>query len=775
VTDSTHEPTHEPAPGAPAPPPPPQTPPAHVSYPPPGAFPDPAPSPPTYADLGLPVPGTTLPPPAPETQEAGLVEAVVTVEAAPLPSDADVVVDLADDRQRSDPATTEPGRTGAVTSDVALDEAAAPARPILVGTKVDSWIPMSDGVFLNVTLYLPDASHGPQPCVLEALPYRKDDMTSSYRPEYVRLRDEHAYAVARLDLRGTGSSGGRATDEYPAQEQRDLAEVLAWLAAQPWCDGSIGMYGTSYSGFNSLQMACERPPELKAIIAIYATDDRHTDDVHYLGGLRKWIDLVDYCHYMTPMNALPPVPTVFGPAWRDEWHARIAEHEPWLLTWMAHPRDDAYWRHGSVRPGYDRIECPTMIVAGWADGYRNNTFRTMEKLAENGVPRRLLAGPWSHAATSSSLPGPRIDLVPEMVRWWDRWLRGVDNGIDAEPEAVWYSRASHKPAPDLDVVPGVWRADSWPSERSSWAEFALVGKLPYVVKPDVGTAAWISCAGHLPYGQPLDQRYDDVDSLTWDVDPEGLEIAGNPRVELSVSASAPVATVSVKLNDVATDGTSTLVTRGTLNLTRRGGMDTAVPLVAGQAYDVVVELEATAWQWRPGHTLRLSIAGSDWPNTAAPPEPVTLSVRGGRLLLPAYDPAGSPAPPEFVPGDPAAGEDHVGVVWRVEHDVLARQTACVVDHGSTYDMPYGSVVEHYGGRVQVSTRSFAQIAASDVSFTLRFADDGTGEPVSVKARSILEVHAGPVTYDVAIRLVCTEGDVVVGERTWQQEFPRDLA
>jgi uncharacterized protein len=658
------------------------------------------------------------------------------------------------------------------------DDAAAVAAPsalTLTGTKVDAWIPMSDGVFLAVTLYLPHPSHGPQPCILEALPYRKDDMTSSYRPEYVRLRDEHAYAVARLDVRGTGSSGGRATDEYPEQEQRDLAAVIDWLAQQPWCDGGVGMYGTSYSGFNSLQMACERPEHLKAIIAIYATDDRHTDDVHLMGGLRRWIDLVDYCHYMTPMNALPPVPTVFGPAWRDEWRARIAEHEPWLFTWLSHPRDDAYWRHGSVRPAYDRIEIPTMIVAGWADGYRNNTFRTMERLAENGTPRRLLAGPWSHASTATSLPGPRIDLVPEMVRWWDRWLRGIDNGVDAEPEAVWYSRASHAPAPDLDTVPGVWRADTWPSERSSLVEYALIGKPSYAVKPDVGTAAWISCAGHLPYGQPLDQRHDDADSLVWDLEPDGLEIAGNARLRLTVAASAPVATLAVRLCDVARDGTSTLVTRGTLNLTRRDGFDTAVPLAPGTAYDVEVELEATAWQWRPGHLLRLAVAGADWPNTAAPPEPVTLDVRGGVLQLPAYDPAGSPTPPQFEPGDTHSGEPTTGVVWRVERDVLNRTTACVIDHGSAYDAPYGGVVEHYGGRVSVSTRTFAQVAASDVSFTLRFADDGTGEPVAATVRSILEVHAGPVTYDVTIRMTAREGDTLVGERSWERSFPRDLA
>ena len=122
--------------------------------------------------------------------------------------------------------------------------------------------------------------------------------------------------MCRLDLRGTGSSGGDALDEYPPDEQRDLAEVIAWLAAQDWCDGQVGMWGTSYSGFNSLQMACERPPALKAICAIYATDDRWTDDVHWRGGALRLVDLVDYCHYMTPMNVLPPVPAVWG---RRDW------------------------------------------------------------------------------------------------------------------------------------------------------------------------------------------------------------------------------------------------------------------------------------------------------------------------------------------------------------------------------------------------------------------------------------------------------------------------
>jgi putative CocE/NonD family hydrolase len=159
-----------------------------------------------------------------------------------------------------------------------------------------SWIPMEDGVRLAASLFLPEAatSGGTVPVVLEALPYRKDDATASYRPEYERLCGECGYAVARVDLRGMGSSEGMAVDEYPASEQADLCRVIGWLAEQPWSSGAVGMYGTSYSGFNALQVAAERPPALKAVIAIYASDDRYTDDVHYTGGAVKLLDLVDY-------------------------------------------------------------------------------------------------------------------------------------------------------------------------------------------------------------------------------------------------------------------------------------------------------------------------------------------------------------------------------------------------------------------------------------------------------------------------------------------------
>ncbi|MDQ3620185.1 MAG: CocE/NonD family hydrolase, partial [Actinomycetota bacterium] len=469
-----------------------------------------------------------------------------------------------------------------------------------------AWIEMDDGIRLAATLYLP-ASEPPWPVVIEALPYRKDDVTSSYGAEYRRLRDEGNLAVARIDVRGTGSSEGIAIDEYPAREQQDMCEAIAWLAARPWSNGAVGMYGTSYSGFNSIQVAMERPEALKAIIAIYATDDRYTDDVHYQGGAKRGLDSIDYPLYMVAMNALPPVPSIAGEGWRDQWAERVEKLEPWLLRWLDEQDDGPYWRHGSLRPDYGRITCATMIVAGWADGYRNATFRAFEELTQ---PKRLLFGPWSHASAETALPGPHIDLVPEMIRWWDRWLRDEPNGVDDEPPITLFARRSTKLEPDLEEVRGEWRYEpGWPLERAQTIRLQLAdSQVPsgstdsLDIRGDVGVTASISCAGHLPFGQPFDQRPDEAHSLVYDFETldEELEILGYPTLDATVSASAPVAFLSAKLCDVFEDGTSILVSRGFLNLTHRESLSQPQPLEPGRAYRVTVELDVTSWTFEAG-------------------------------------------------------------------------------------------------------------------------------------------------------------------------------
>jgi uncharacterized protein len=642
-----------------------------------------------------------------------------------------------------------------------------------------SWIPMEDGVRLAASLYVPDPAEAgePVPVVLEALPYRKDDATASDRPEYERLCGEYGYAVARVDLRGTGSSEGVATDEYPAGEQADLCQVIAWLAAQPWSTGSVGMYGTSYSGFNSLQVAAERPPALKAVVAIYASDDRYTDDVHYTGGTLKLLDLVDYPLYMVALNALPPVPAIAGPDWRERWRERVEGLEPWLLRWLEEQDDGPYWRQGSLRPAYERIACPTMLVAGWADGYRNATFRMLERLR---APARLLFGPWSHMATDTSLPGPRIDLVPEMVRWWDRWLRGKPNGVDEGPPVTVFVRHATRPAPDLGEHAGAWRDEpAWPPERATTRTLPLAGAAPasggvdrLAVRGDVGSAAWISCAGHLPFGQPGDQRSDDAWSLVydWGLDEE-LEILGHPLLRVRVGSSAPVAFLSAKLCDVFPDGTSALVARGFLNLTRRRSLTAPEPLRPGVVEAVELELDATSWVFPAGHRLRLSLAGADWPNLVPPPAPLTLTVErdGSSLTLPVLQGPSPSPPPLLPPSRPADRPPDPPTRWRVVRDVLGRTSEAEIDHGGRTELPDGSVlVERYQGTVGAAADPGPAWARGSASYRVEWPE----ATVATSAR--LDLRGDADAFEVQLDLEAREGDELRWARTWRRRIPRHL-
>jgi predicted acyl esterase len=629
-------------------------------------------------------------------------------------------------------------------------------------------VTMADGIELAATLFLP-ASEQPQPCLLEALPYRKDDLTSSYAEGYRSLRDDHSYAVCRVDLRGTGSSGGDATDEYPAVERTDLCTVIDWLAEQEWCDGNVGMFGTSYSGFNSLQIAAERPPALKAIVAIYSSDDRWADDVHWRGHALRLVDLVDYCHYMTPMGLLPPVPAEWpardGESWRSEWQRRWESNEPWLLTWLRENRDGPYWRAGSLRHlGYDRIQCPTMIVAGWADGYRNNTFRTVEGLGAAGTPWRLLAGPWAHADPTTAIPGPRIDLDHEVVAWWDRWLRGPASEPWTDRADV-FVRTSTVPEPDLERHEGFWVSGPWPSrETGGLATYDVAGPRSLAVEPDTGVSAWIDCAGHLPWGLSGDQRDDDAHSLTWDWDAQPL-VVGQPVVRLRLSASAPAASLSVKLCDVFPDGTSALITRGSLDLAFRSS-SMREPLVPGEEFDVTLLLDACAYRPDPGHSLRLSVAGADWPNTIAPLAPVTLTVHSGTVELPLWTDSGL-EPPAFMPGADSSSEDPTDVTWAVTRDVLRRTTTCTVRSVASYDTPHeGAALEDYAGEVGVDRRTFAQWATAETTYRL------TWPGIEIRVASTLRVDIGPDGYDVLIEADAFDGDHHVGHRRWHALLPR---
>ena len=506
------------------------------------------------------------------------------------------------------------------------------------------WIPMPDGCRLAARIWLPaDAETTPVPAILEYIPYRKRDFT--------RARDEpmhhyfagYGYAAVRVDLRGSGDSEGLLLDEYLKQEHDDALEVIRWIAQQPWCSGAVGMMGKSWGGFNSLQVAARRPPELKAIITVCSTDDRYADDVHYMGGCLLNENLT-WGSVLMSYNAYPPDPELAGERWRAMWRDRLEHAVFFPEVWLEHPRRDDYWKHGSVCEDYGAITCPVYAIGGWADAYSNAILRLLSGLK---APRKGLIGPWAHLYPHDGVPGPAIGFLQEALHWWDHWLKGIDRGMMAEPMLQVWMQESVLPKPFYKHRPGRWVAETeWPSPRimrkRHWLDPGRLGSVPTIKtqldfrSPQTtgfGAGEW--CGFGAPGEAPPDQRGDDGCSLTFDSEPlrERLEILGAPAVTLEVAADQPVALIAVRLNDVAPDGASSRVTYGLLNLTHRSGHEHPEPIEPGKRYVISVTMNDVAHAFSPKHKLRLAISTSYWPIAWPAPQPVTVSLFTGASFV----------------------------------------------------------------------------------------------------------------------------------------------
>jgi putative CocE/NonD family hydrolase len=667
---------------------------------------------------------------------------------------------------------------------------AAGDRPATYGIRIDeSRIPMRDGVRLAADLYMPTGGKPGErhPVLLEYLPYRKTEARARNYPLYSYFV-ERGYVVAAVDIRGTGASEGRLIPyEYSDIEQEDGEVVIDWLSKQPWSNGYVGMFGISWGGFNSIQMALRNPPALKAIIAVDATEDLYQEDVHFIDGIIH-VDSWEMSQDLD--NARPGAPDyrIDEAYFRDRF-----DTPPWMLTYKRQQRDGPFWDRASAKGRYDRIRIPSFFIGGWYDGYRDSIPRMLEYVQ---APVKAIVGPWSHAWPHEPYPKPGMEWRREAVRWFDQWLLGVDTGILKEPRFAVYVRQWHPPGPYLETAPGSWRyEDGWPIER--------IREQPLFLQPDhtLAAAAPAATTHELRYvpsigyegGGPVmwwgdvahDQRGTDAYSLVYDTAPltEDTEILGLPRAVLSVSADAPRANWFVRLSDVAPDGTVTQVAGAGFNGTHRESARVPKAIVPNEPFELTVELHFTSWVFPKGHRVRVAVDNAQWPMLWPTAYPLTSSLRLGanasRITLPVVPfekrpvpdfapPFESPTLPGFETLDAGTSSGY-GEISSVDRNPQTGDVRIKATNSGGQKYPWGE--ERYRETIEHHVRDDTPETASLIG-SHRMEVSLPGRELVWEAKLEFRSDRESFHYDYTRRL--TENGKLVREKSWHDVIPRDF-
>ena len=505
----------------------------------------------------------------------------------------------------------------------------------------NEWIPLPDGRNLSARIWMPDtADKTPVPAILEYLPYRKRDGTAARDESTYPAFAKAGYAGVRVDISGTGESDGDFDDEYSERELSDACEIIEWIAAQSWCNANIGMMGISWGGFNSLQVAALQPPALKAVISIGSTVDRYNDDIHYKnGGLLS--SNFNWSSVMLCYASRPPDPELVGDRWKEMWLHRLKTQPFPLEIWLQHQRKDAYWKHGSIGEKYSALDIPALVISGWADGYLNAPPAAAENLSNNC---KAINGPWIHKYPHFAWPKPRMDFLGEAIRWWDHWLKNIDNGVETLPAYRAYISENVKPLLRREEEAGRWVSEAeMPSRDIQSRQLYLAGNqqlleaagatqtLTLSSPLDCGTACGEIFTLKPESEMPGDQRLDDAGSLVFDTAEltQAVEILGRPRLRLNISVDKPLANLIVRLNDIHPDGVVSRVSWGVLNLAHRNGNENPQPMAPGKAEKIEIELDECGYRFLPGHRIRIAISTSYWPMILPPPEAVTATLNLG--------------------------------------------------------------------------------------------------------------------------------------------------
>jgi putative CocE/NonD family hydrolase len=670
----------------------------------------------------------------------------------------------------------------------ALPAVGATEKPAAYGMEIqEAWISMPDGARLSADLYQPTGGQVGErfPVLLEYLPYRKHEGRSRNWPLYSYFV-QRGYVIAAVDIRGTGNSEGRVVPhEYSDIEHADGEIVIDWLSKQPWSNGSVGMFGISWGGFNSIQMAARNIPALKAIVAIDATEDLYQDDVHYMDGI---MHLDSWEMSMDLDNARPG-----APEYRiddDNFRNRF-DTEPWTLAHKRQQRDGPYWDRASLRGRYDEIRIPTFHIGGWYDGYRDSVARMLEHV--KNAPVKAIVGAWHHTWPNEPYPGPGMEWRHEAIRWFDQFLKGEDTGILDEPRFAVFVRDWHAPGPRLENAPGKWRyEDGWPIARMRerilypQPDHTLASGKPAATEHQLG---YVPSAGFEAGGPVMwwgdvahDQRGTDAFSLVYDSGPleADLEIMGFPRAILTVAANATRANWIARLSDVAPDGTVTQVTGAAMNGTHRDSARNPRAIVPGEPFELDIEMHFTSWVFPKGHRIRLAVNNAMWPMLWPTPDLMTTQLQLGtsRLALPVVPFEPRPVP-DFLPPakDPVfAGVESIdggttsgyGEISSVDRNPQNGTVVAKATNGSGTRYPWGTEKSFETIRYEINDKAPAD---ARVTGTHRLEVELPGRTLVWDAELTFRSDRDNFFYSYRRRL--TENGKPVREKTWNQTIPRD--
>ena len=513
---------------------------------------------------------------------------------------------------------------------------------------------MKDGVRLAARLWLPDgAMTAPVAALLEYIPYRKADM--------VRARDErnhpyfaaHGYACLRVDMRGSGDSEGVMSDMYAADELADARQVINWIAAQPWCSGRVGMFGTSWGGTAALQANVNAPDALKAVIAVCATHDRYEDDIHHMGGCLL-TDTFEWGATLPAILAAPPTPNV-GPDWEILWQKRLDALSFPLEDWVREEARGEYWRNGSVIHRADELSRPILAIGGWSDRYSNSVLSLLSARPDLvwGV-----VGPWGHHFPDQGHPGPSIGFQDLALAWWGYWLGDSPKVPDWPRCRVWI-RDFDTPADAIDIRNGRWAALPRPEECTSndalklgseaFATESCDGLVPFDLR--VGGASGDTGYFGRYGGLPLDQGVDDTLSLTFETPPLDQDRILYGSALLSVQTKSQTGQIVARLNDVTPEGASALVVRTVRNLALDADLDLPQSTEASACRELEIAFPTTAYRFSKGHRIRLSLSSSYWPLIWPQATKQEARLEAGQLVLPLLGEAPRRPDADFA-GDP---------------------------------------------------------------------------------------------------------------------------